>query len=87
MKTTNLRHTWQYAGVSRPQRDGILRFRMSNSADRALYLIKLGETAVRMVELPEPMDAGKAAIYLLESGFAEDQETKTCILQHMEKLK
>jgi hypothetical protein len=87
MKTTNLKHRWQFAGVSRPARDGRLRFRMSNSADRALYLIKLGETDVRMETLPEQMDSAKAAIYLLESGFATDPETQTCILEHLEKMR
>lgn len=70
--------TFSHAGVSR--REGELKVRYANSADRVKVLIKGGHTDIDIVELKFPMTKEEAVAYLLSIDFDNgNAEVRACL--------
>jgi hypothetical protein len=58
---------------------GELKVRYANSQARAAQLSKLGDTDVNIVALPEAMNKISAARYLLNTGFASNDQIRAAL--------
>lgn len=73
--------SYTFAGTSVLK--GVLKVRFANSDARAKQLAKLGDTDVNIVALPHVMDKVSAIAYLLESGFAKNDEVAEALKAEM----
>lgn len=69
--------SYSFAGTSVLK--GELKVRFANSDARAKQLVKLGDTDVNIVALPQAMEKAEAVAYLLESGFAKTDEVRAAL--------
>lgn len=76
--------TFSHAGVSR--REGELKVRYANSADRVKVLIKGGHTDIDIIELKFPMTKEEAVAYLLSIDFDNgNAEVRACLEEENSK--
>lgn len=76
--------TFSHAGISR--REGELKVRYANSADRVKVLIKGGHTDIDIVELKFPMTKEEAVAYLLSIDFDNgNAEVRACLEEENSK--